>query len=99
MENTSTGTGPVANRPVASYSMGQPPEKKSSLGAAIGVIIVVVLIVLGGLYFWGKQLASPTDSSTTMSTSDDVAAIETDLTATNVDNVDAGAASVDAELQ
>lgn len=85
-------------------------EKKSS-GPLIAVIIILALIVVGGLYFL-KERASQntyvpessvsdpiTESLMQQSSSDDLDSIEADLNATNLDNLDQGAAVIQAELQ
>lgn len=74
---------------------------KSSAGPVVGAIIVIIILVLGGLYFWGAQLNNKTvdelpfiqgDEQSSMNTwlpsdnsSDEAAAIEADLQATNMD--------------
>ena len=88
-------------------------EKKSS-GPLIAVIIILVLIIVGGLYFLKQRTSQdvytpPTTStddvdSVTMSlknqgNSDDLNSIETDLNATNFDDLDQGAAAVEAQIQ
>ena len=86
---------------------------KSSSGPIIGTIVIITLIVIGGLYFWMQEpkdtMANlpliPGDSTADESwmppatTSDEAAAIEAELNATNMDtfeaqtNADAAAAS------
>jgi len=85
------------------------PEKRS-LGPLIAVIVILALIIIGGLYFL-KQRASqqtyvpvtPTDSITEslnqQNSSDELDSIESDLNNTNLDNLDQGAAAIEAELQ
>jgi len=83
---------------------------KKSMGPLIAVIIILALIVIGGLYFLkersSQQVYVPTSTNDTVtdslnkqSSSDDLNSIETDLKATNVDNLDQGAAAIDSQLQ
>lgn len=84
------------------------PEKKS-LGPLIAVIIILALIVVGGLYFLKERSsytpAIPasetdiTDSLRAQSDSDSLDAIEADLEYETFDNIDQGAAAIEAELQ
>ena len=70
-------------------------EGGGSAGPIIGGIILLVIIILGGLYFWGQRV---NDNDTTtdetvesinmQSDSDAAAAIEADLDATDVENLD-----------
>lgn len=85
-------------------------EKKSA-GPLVAVIIILALIIIGGLYFLktrsNQNMYVPTETtedSVTASlnqqgTSDDLSSIEADLNATNLDNLDQGAAVIEAELQ
>lgn len=72
------------------------PEK-SSAGPVIGAIIVIVILALGALYFWGAQLNQKPDALPFIpddntgeswlpptSHSDETAAIQSDLDATNM---------------
>lgn len=87
--------------------------EKKSLGPLIAVIIILALIVIGGLYFLKErssqetyiptvteteQTDSVTASLQTQGNSDDLNAIEADLNATNLDNLDQGASAIQAEL-
>ena len=83
---------------------------RKPMGPIIGSIIIVLLIVLGGLYFWGERLnreemlnqqTAPdavVDDLKTQGTSDKVSSIEADVSATNLDDLDAGLKDIDAEL-
>lgn len=84
------------------------PEKKS-VGPLLAVIIILALIIIGGLYFLKERSSQndyvPVDTSDNIteslqqqSTSDDLNSIEADLNATNLDNLDQGAAAFQAEL-
>lgn len=88
----------------------EPP--KSSSGPLIAVIIILALIVVGGLYFLKQRTSRETynppqqvmgdpivESLSQQSGSDDLGSIEADLNATNLDNIDQGAAAIDTELQ
>ncbi|KKQ77716.1 MAG: hypothetical protein A2644_03395 [Candidatus Zambryskibacteria bacterium RIFCSPHIGHO2_01_FULL_39_63] len=90
-------------------SMQSEPNKKSA-GPLIAVIIILALIIIGGLYFLKERSSqevyiptttsdSITDSLNEQSDSDDLNSIEADLNATNLDNLDQGAAAIEAELQ
>ena len=83
---------------------------KKSKGPLIAVIIILVLIIIGGLYFLKTRSAEEpfvpavqedtiTASLNQQSQSDDLNSIEADLNATNLDNLDQGAAVIEAELQ
>jgi len=82
---------------------------KKSAGPLIAVIIILALIIIGGLYFLKERASQPvypattsdviTDSLNSQSSSDDLNSIEADLKATDIDNLNQGAAAVDAELQ
>lgn len=84
--------------------------QKKSHGPLIAVIVILLLIVIGGLYFLGQRMngdygvPAQTDDQITaglqqQSASDDLNSIEADLNATNIDNLDQGAAVIEAELQ
>ena len=87
------------------------PEKKS-IGPLIAVIIILALIIIGGLYFLkerasqegyvpviGEESGDITESLNTQSDSDDLDSIEADLNAETFDNLDQGAAALEAELE
>lgn len=89
--------------------MSGQPEKKS-VGPLVAVIIILALIVIGGLYFLKQRSSQPTyvpteqgdavtESLKQQGSSDDLSSIEADLKATNLDNLDQGAAAIEAELQ
>ncbi len=67
-------------------------ETKKSFGPLIGVIIIIVVLLLGAFYIWGGKLSNDTDvvsdELTPVSTSDEVSAIESDLTAGGVSEID-----------
>lgn len=90
-----------------------PPEPKRHYGPVIGIIIIVALLLLGGLYLWGMQILNQEEEAPqaqlnqsdpmleqyeAQSSSDELDAIEADLQATSFDELDNGAAAVDAEL-
>lgn len=82
---------------------------KKSNGPLLAVIIILLLIIVGGMYFLGQRLSedgplSPdqdeiTASLEAQSSSDELQSIEADLNATEVDNLDQGAAAFEAEMQ
>ena len=70
-------------------------EGGGSLGPIIGGIVILVIIILGGLYFWGQRvndsdavIDGSAESINMQSDSDAAAAIEADLDATDVENLD-----------
>lgn len=87
-----------------------PEPQKSSIGPTVGIILVIFVLVLGGLYFWGAELAREeadmenpevgTDSVTAeleaQSNSDELDAIERDLQDSNYDDIDQDAAAFEA---
>lgn len=96
------------NNPSPSLINPITPEKKT--GPTIGLVIVVIIIISGGLYFWNKQTKTSDINETVLTeqeammikkqgTSDEVNDIETDLGATNLDNLDEELNSIDVELQ
>ena len=66
----------------------------TSAGPVIGIIVILVIIILGGLYFWGQRESDDTILNDTLDTinlqsdSDEVDAIEADLNATDIENLD-----------
>jgi hypothetical protein len=89
------------------------PQKKS-VGPLVAVIVILALIIVGGLYFLKErstqevytppveqieQTDTITQSLNQQNTSDELDSIETDLNATDIDNLDQGAAAIKAELQ
>jgi uncharacterized protein HemX len=87
---------------------------KKSAGPLVAVIIILALIIVGGLYFLKQRSSqqvyvpapvqapatdSITDSLNKQGSSDNLNSIEADLNATDVSNLDQGAAAVEAQLQ
>lgn len=89
----------------------QTDVNKRSMGPLIAVIIILALIIIGGLYFLRARSVQPTyvppapetdsitDSLNKQSSSDDLNSIEADLNATDLDNLDQGAAAIETQLQ
>lgn len=84
--------------------------EKKSMGPLIAVIIILALIIVGGLYFLKTRSQntyvppaqtgdSITESLNTQSSSDTLESIEADLNATDLNNLDQGAAAIEATLQ
>lgn len=84
--------------------------EKKSMGPLIAAIIILALIIIGGLYFLKTRSSQPvytptptgdsiTESLNTQSSSDSLNSIEADLNATDLNNLDQGAAAVEAILQ
>lgn len=103
--NMNPPASPTPQMPEPSVSA---PEK-SSVGPVIGALIIVLLLAAGALYFWGAQLnkggvnnAPPTilgdDSAGLPPTrsSDTVADIEADISATDMDTFEG---EVEADMQ
>lgn len=70
------------------------PETGSSAGPIIGAIVILAVIVFGALYFLGQRedsaiLNEELNSIRMQSDSDEAAAIEADLNATEIENLDA----------
>lgn len=83
---------------------------KKSKGPLVAVIIILVLIVVGGLYFLrqraNQEVFIPVESGDSVveslnqqSSSDELESIEADLNATDLENLDQGAAAIEAELR
>lgn len=82
---------------------------KKSIGPLIAVIVILAIIIIGGLYFLKTRMSAPiyepagndavTESLRNQGSSDDLNSIEADLNATNVTDLDQGAAVIEAELQ
>jgi hypothetical protein len=95
-----------------SYSPLEPSKK--SYGPLIAVVVILLVIVIGGLYFLGERMSrapytpvpqpESTEDNVTASlksqgSSDDLDSIEKDLNSTDLDNLDQGAAALQAEIQ
>ncbi len=71
-------------------------ESKKSFGPLIGVVIIIIVLLLGAFYIWGGKLSvNDKDVAQTVETevapvssSDEVNAIESDLTAGGVSEID-----------
>ena len=74
---------------------------KKSAGPFIGIIIIVIVIVLGAFYFWGAELNTqpvPETEATPLSSSDEIDAIEADLSATVINGIDDSVSAMEAEI-
>lgn len=89
--------------------MSTQPEKKS-VGPLVAVVVILALIIIAGLYFFKQRVDQPTyvpieqtdvitESLKQQGTTDDLSSIEADLNATDLNNLDQGAAAIEAELQ
>lgn len=63
----------------------------SSAGPIIGAIVILAILILGGLYFWSQRSGNDAviEEINTQTNSDAAAAIEADLNATDIENLDA----------
>ncbi len=93
-------------------SLGSVEPQKKSYGALIAVVIILILMIIGGLYFLGQRINktpyqagavktsdSVTQAMKSQSSSDNIAAIESDLKATSVSTLDQGASAFEAQMQ
>ncbi|KKT74896.1 MAG: hypothetical protein UX21_C0048G0004 [Microgenomates group bacterium GW2011_GWC2_45_8] len=82
-------------------------------GPVIGAVIIILILVVGALYFWGAKLNKEANQTPedilnaedqtlnqlqTQSTSTEIGDIETDLNATDLNNLDADLQNIDKEL-
>lgn len=94
-------------------NINQNPENKPA-GPVIGAVIIILILIVGALYFWGAKLNKEanqtpeeilnTEDQTlnqlqTQSTTTNIAEINADLNATDLDNLDADLVNIDKELQ
>lgn len=70
---------------------GEKGNDMGSSGTIIGVIVILLIIILGGFYFWSKRVGNDAqlDEINMQSKTDDLSAIESDLNATEIENLDA----------
>ena len=86
-------------------------DEKKSMGPVVGIIIIIILIVLGGWYYWSTQIQGEMTPEEIIAgedvalldlqeqgTSDEVADIEADLDATDLEGLDAELEQIDNEL-
>ena len=89
-------------------------SSSGQVGPIAGVILVIAVLAIGGFYFFGKEVSERAEAPTaeeilsapdqalqnlqTQGTSDEVGAIEEDLTATNLDTLDAELDTIETEL-
>ncbi len=78
-------------------------QKKSSVGAIIGIVIIIIVLAIGGLYFWGAELnndANPLENQEIqpLSASDTVQDISADLSATLIGDIDTELGAIETEL-
>jgi uncharacterized protein HemX len=88
--------------------------KEGGAGPIIGSIVIIVLIVLGGIYYWntlsedrganqdGAQTQEEMDAQTstsTLSESDEITDIETDLNTTEIDGLDQELEDIENEIE
>lgn len=104
---------PIINATDQTASMAPTSESgNSGSGAIIGSVIVIIIIILGGFYFWSQRGGNidelleegvPTDDAAlnalqAQSASDGISSIESDLNATDLDDLDAELGDIDALL-
>lgn len=105
MNKPSAPTNQMSQMPNTTPLMGG-GEKNGKTGAIIGILVIIIILVIGGLYFWGErlvetdtqQMETPAAFQPEESTSDEVTAIEADLSATVLEGFDAELNSIDTEL-
>jgi len=83
-------------------------EKDGKTGATIGVLVIIIILVIGALYLWGERLVGTYPETPgagtsevfqpTESASSEVADIEADLSATNLEGLDADLENINKEL-
>ena len=111
MDNTENNMPPQGNMgqaPMNNVPQYVPPQKPHSPVTTVIVIILILVAMLAALYFWGQNLtrqSQMTEENTSadqlnsnLSTSNDVSAIEADLTATDVENSDKEMQDVEKEF-
>lgn len=83
----------------------QPTEQSNSKIWLIVVIVIVLIVIAFGLYFWRNSILPSANESadelnaiTQQGTSDNVASIEKDLQATDLNNLDKEVPAIDAAL-
>ncbi|PIP86459.1 hypothetical protein COV42_01565 [Candidatus Campbellbacteria bacterium CG11_big_fil_rev_8_21_14_0_20_44_21] len=112
--NEETTEGGATNNGAAIRTRAPRDEKGAGVGPIAGAIIVIIIIVLGGLYFIGKRAGeidttegvseevAPEDAAVLelekQDNSDELEAIESDLEATNLENLDEEIENIDTEL-
>lgn len=92
-------------------TQSQPEVKQSGVGAIIGTVIVIALIVLGGAYYWTtmgtgtedvlpfvptEETTAPVQGNESLSPSDETAAIEADMDAAYMQQLEA---DIEADLK
>lgn len=89
------------------------PKNPESVGPVLGIVIIIAILVVGGIFAFTDRLnnTAPTPEEieassdpsalelTTYSTSTDIATLEAEAEATNLDNLDADLAEIEAELR
>ena len=89
-------------------------NNQNSIGPIAGVILVIAILAIGGFYFFGKEVSERVEAPSAeeilgapdqalqglqaQGTSDEVTAIEEDLTGTNLENLDAELNTIETEL-
>ena len=102
-------TAPVT--PARAPELSRQPEKLlpaahggDSWGAFIGIVIIIIVLVVGALYFWGERLVgtpateTPAAFQPAESASSEIADIESDLSGTDLQNLDTELNSINTEL-
>jgi len=86
---------------------------KKPMGPIVGVVIIVIVLIFGGLYFWGAKVSKEKTMTAEeitaqedvmliklkeQSESDEIADIEADLNATDLEGLDAELEQIDQDL-
>jgi hypothetical protein len=103
-ETTSPETDEVIQTPPTPQRGG---GENKSFGPLIGIVIIILILVLGGLYLWSNQSdlgsLSPNEDGVIQAlqeqgASDEVSAIEEDLSATDLESLDADLKNIEEGL-
>lgn len=110
-QNVNTGEGAPEPEGGAQAPMPESGGKKP-FGPTVGIIVIILVLLLGGFYFWWTQFrgtdmtaeeilnqADPAlQALEQQDTSDEIAAIEADLEATDLEGLDAELDLIEQEL-
>lgn len=81
--------------------MEQQMESQSKTGLWLGLVVVAIIVILFAFYYYYSDKIAPSGATTTISTEqsqDEVAALEQELQAENIDSLDSELSDIDKEL-